>query len=346
MANTVDYGMGQLRYSPNGGYMTDQSLSSWFVKTSISDSNDSYLDVCIGKKNDNNYYFKQGEPYLLHLEIPQDGSYDNTFQIKLIQRPNNVIDAQTKYQLVKYISVPRALKSNNTTSRVILYPVDTNGEPTLETKNTSVKVAIAKTADDNSLEKTDVLYAFQEGVDHYYAWDSKTKKYSLEIGNKNDVILEHTWLTQSDVEVSTVSFDVIFTPRSNSVSYNGILIQMVRMTNIDYDIMFQHESEDYYGRKINEDGFSAQVYKLKNLIRQESGSDGLPNPLTSIGVYSHPNLLMAINGEEIRVGPAGYYELNDFDINSLAIAAKTSNENNEEIEDNFTLDYQYKIEGV
>jgi hypothetical protein len=114
--------------------------------------------------------------------------------------------------------------------------------------------------------------------------------------------------------------------------YQGILLQMVRTTNVDYDIY----SDGYYGRRISLTKDDVKVYKLKNLIAEKTGDTGLPNPLTSIGVYSHPNLLMAINGEEIRVGPSGYYELNNFDITSLAIAARGDN-------DKFTLDYQYKI---
>jgi hypothetical protein len=45
--------------------------------------------------------------------------------------------------------------------------------------------------------------------------------------------------------------------------------------------------------------------------------------------------MMAINGEEIKVGPSGYYELNDFEITSLGIACMDSN-------DKFTIDYQYE----
>jgi hypothetical protein len=45
---------------------------------------------------------------------------------------------------------------------------------------------------------------------------------------------------------------------------------------------------------------------------------------------------MSINGEEIRVGSSGYYELNDFDITNLGIICLSEN-------DKFTIDYQYEI---
>ena len=50
-------------------------------------------------------------------------------------------------------------------------------------------------------------------------------------------------------------------------------------------------------------------------------------------------MVMAINGEEIRIGQSGYYELNDFEITSFGIAAETNSDNN-----TFIMDYQYPIE--
>ena len=45
---------------------------------------------------------------------------------------------------------------------------------------------------------------------------------------------------------------------------------------------------------------------------------------------------MSINGEEIRIGQSGYYELNDFNITNFGIVVKDAN-------DRFSLDYQYKV---
>ena len=44
--------------------------------------------------------------------------------------------------------------------------------------------------------------------------------------------------------------------------------------------------------------------------------------------------MMAINGEEIKIGSSGYYELNDYNIDKLCVAA-------DGVEDMFVLDYQY-----
>ena len=92
-------------------------------------------------------------------------------------------------------------------------------------------------------------------------------------------------------------------------------------------------SDGIYGRKIDLDGdiFEAEVYELENLIDNIVDVD----TLTHIGVYSHPNTIMSINGEEIRVGQSGYYELNNFEIKSFGIAAETD-------DDKFIIDYQYQ----
>jgi hypothetical protein len=46
---------------------------------------------------------------------------------------------------------------------------------------------------------------------------------------------------------------------------------------------------------------------------------------------------MGINGEEIRIGQSGYYELNNFDITNFGIVVRNN-------QDKFILDYQYKNE--
>lgn len=342
MASTVQYGMGQLRYTNTSSYMTNRNFSYAPIKTAISSSQDTseeslsteyYQDVYLS--GDNNFNFVAGVPYLLHLDIPKDLSYDCVYQIKMITAPlGNTIDTTNlTYQMIKYITVPKSVGIGNT-SRIIIYPVNSSGEPGLNEDNSYItKVAISKTLNEQPVED-DVI--FDESTGRYYVYDGSEDSEgmpiigtSVEIYNKNDTIMEHTWAVE-DITTETVGFDIIFTPRNNSTAYAGIFIQMVR-SSLDYDIY--SETDNIFGRRIdlNNPNWSASVYELTNLI----SSYDITTPIINIGVYSHPNLLMAINGEEIKVGQSGYYELNDFEITSLAIAAS-------DINDKFTLDYQYK----
>ena len=75
------------------------------------------------------------------------------------------------------------------------------------------------------------------------------------------------------------------------------------------------------------------LYELENLVDQVNRD----KTLSRIGIWSHPGLIMTINGEEIRVGPSGYYELDALDIESIGIVATSW-------ADNWTMDYQYNNE--
>ena len=342
MADTIKYGMGQLRYTSSSPYMTDKNFTTKAVKTLVTSSSEGeasenveyYQDVYL---SNGDFTFIAGTPYLLHLDIPKDLSYDCIYQIKLITSPTSAIDATNLiYQMIKYITVPKAVGVGNT-SRIILYPVTNTGAPGINPDGSyDLKIAIAKLLSE-SVVTGDIIY--DESTGKYYIYDGSISSdntpiigSSTEILNKNDTIMEHTWSTL-DIKTDAVGFDIIFTPRSNSITYNGILIQMQRSA-LDYDIYTETVDGGIFGRKIDinsDSNWNATVYELTNLV----GNDNIPTPLINIGVYSHPNLLMAINGQEIRVGQSGYYELNDFEITSLGIAANNIN-------DKFTLDYQYK----
>ena len=334
MADAIRYGMGQLRYnsSPPNPHMELLSFSTQSVNTKILSTSETeaegagseyYKDVYLAPEGD--FSFDVNTSYLLHLDIPKDPSYDCIYQLKMVDKigADGIVNASNlDYQMIKYVTVPRDMSAGNT-SRVILYPVNSSGNPwVVEDGSYTTKVAIAKTLNENP-ENGDVV--FDEATNEYYVYYNNSENKSIK--NKNDTIMGHTWVT-TDEKTEAVGFNIIFSPRNTDVTYKGIFIQMQR-SNLDYDIF----SDGAFGRKMDiekDSNYKAEIYKLNNLIPENIDA------LNSIGVYSHPNLLMAINGEEIRVGQSGYYELNDFDITSLAVAANDSN-------DNFTIDYQYKI---
>lgn len=339
MADSIKYGMGQIRYVNSSSYMNNQNFSTKDIKTLITssaaetESTEYYQDVYLTKDN---FSFETGVSYLLHLDIPKDLSYDCIYQIKLVTELGETVDTiNLNYQMLKYITVPKDTSLSDNVSRIILYPVKNDGKTpgVNDDKTYGLKIAIAKTLNDASLTENDVIY--DESTGKYYIYNgSKDDNQnpiigtSKEIENKNDTILEHVWSTL-DYKTDAVGFDIIFTPRGSDITYKGILIQMQRSA-LDYDIY----ADGVYGRKIDitsSSKWNAALYQLKNLV----GADNVPTPLTHIGVYGHPNLLMAINGQEIRVGQSGYYELNNFEITSLSVAANNIN-------DKFTIDYQYK----
>lgn len=323
LADSTKYGMGQLRYtsSPLTPINVTSSGLDVAVSTDTTAGADKYQDILI-KIDDGQ--FTAGIPYLLHLEVPQDVNYDCIYQLKLINFTDSTtpIDtANTNYQLIKYIAVGKSNQSSSNTSRVIIYPVDENGN-LWEAGAYITKVAIAKSLNEEP-DAGEVVY----DTEKYYIYNGEDIKTSTVIQNKNDSIMQHIWYSE-DIKTGTYSFDIIFTPRTTDITYNAIWLQMQR-SNYDYDIY----SDEWYGRRLDPESVIAELFSLNNLIDQIDDV----TTLNHIGVYGHPNLMLAINGQEIKIGQTGYYELSDFDITYLGVAAKDAT-------DKYTIDYQYKKE--
>lgn len=123
------------------------------------------------------------------------------------------------------------------------------------------------------------------------------------------------------------TFEIIIPPNQ---SYNQIQFVLNRVL-IDYN----NENEDgTYGRKVN-----MEILKLKeiyNIIDFLNPAIENTGRLKQIGVQSAPGLLMSIEGEAVRVGRSGIYEINNgVSVSFIGFIV--------EPDDNkyFILDYQY-----
>ena len=124
------------------------------------------------------------------------------------------------------------------------------------------------------------------------------------------------------------SFEFVLSPNDNH-SYNQIYFELNREL-IDYNTLNQ---DGTYGRRIAIviDRLD-EIYNVINFLQTSIGSSSV---LKQIGVQGPPGLLMSINGEAIKVGRSGLYEINNgIDTTFIGFI----------IEDNekyFVLDYQY-----
>ena len=155
-------------------------------------------------------------------------------------------------------------------------------------------------------------------------------KNNLELEDNEQLINEYVVPTG----ISTIYFEVIFTP--NSI-YNQILWELQR-TILDYQMV--DTNNNHYGRVMN--------IEIKSFTRLIDVIATLKNTysnlayLTKIGIQGPPSMLMCINGEEIRIGKSGIYEINNdiIKITSISFVPKQSTASSNET-DYFIMDFEY-----
>lgn len=138
-------------------------------------------------------------------------------------------------------------------------------------------------------------------------------------------ILVENRLNQEDIYSY---YEIIISP-SDVHSYNQIIFEINRKP-IDTKEEYFDSVTGTYGRKAEIQ--IEQFAEIKNIIDLLGISSSM---LKQIGVQGKSGLLMSINGEEIRVGRSGLYEINN-GINITFIGFISNSD-----DDNFLLDYQY-----
>ena len=124
------------------------------------------------------------------------------------------------------------------------------------------------------------------------------------------------------------TFELILSPNDNH-TYNQIYFELNREL-IDYNTL---KPDGTYGREMNIS--IDRLDEIYNVIDFLNTSIENKNTLKQIGVQGPPGLLMSINGEAIRIGRSGLYEINN-GINTTFIGFIV-----EADEKYFILDYQY-----
>lgn len=156
----------------------------------------------------------------------------------------------------------------------------------------------------------------------------RTKTEYAEWG-KNGIILSHSWISnQSEKDFYDVK--MIFSPEysGDGIEFKNIYLYLTPIGE-DPDIIWNEGTVSRTGRHISVENLTCELYEIHNVL------SGIKN-VRRIGIWSHPELMFTINGQELKIGPSGYYELQDFDIKSLGIVATDPT-------DAFSIDYQTLI---
>lgn len=132
---------------------------------------------------------------------------------------------------------------------------------------------------------------------------------------------------------AAVSSDNLNDPKT-WIYFNFIFIPNQQgYTKISFDVV-----KTAYNVNINLEGNMVHLRKIHNLITTKVKPKHNVTSLVKIGVQSRPGTLMCINGEEIRVGKTGFYEINSgVDITYFGFGAELYD---------FILDYVYDIDAT
>lgn len=132
---------------------------------------------------------------------------------------------------------------------------------------------------------------------------------------------------ESGLENDYSTFDIVIAPNA---TYNNIQFILNRVVD-DYNTV---DENNIYGRKMNITIDSLK--EIYNVIETLNPSIDNLGRLKQIGVQSAPGLMMSIEGELIRVGRSGIYEINNgVSIKYIGFIVEP-NDNKY-----FVLDYQY-----
>jgi hypothetical protein len=319
----MSFQVGQLRYTGKNCVTELTSVLS-YQYTNLTNNETSiatnFKDVLVTPLNNS---FEKDKSYYFYIAIPQDMNYDLNFNIKLVKKQNNQVQY---YQFLRQLSVLRGGTAENVFN-IALY----------ETTNGKVLSMIPLEYQAGVTTQKDKLYIqrLDNNQVKFYLGTGSTAYLSTDKVNLSQIVA--SWRQSEDTNYS--DFEIVFTPLEEG--FTSILLELERSAE-DYSIQHTTETGIEYGRyvdisKISKDKGQIKLYSVNNLIDTiRAGAT-----LSRIGVNSCPGLLMAINGEEIRVGPSGYYECDVIPITSIGIVAGNNN-----YENNWTLDYTYDNEKV
>lgn len=302
--------MGQYRYKGVGTCVTTVPSGKGYKDTALTKDetvSTSFKDVVITASSP----LARDVDYYLYIKIPQNMNYNLEFNVKLVKQKGDA----TVYQFLKNITIPRGGDASNVYN-IALYEKST-GE-------VAAMIPLAYAA--GAANKKDLLY-HDAAANKYYLGNGNTTY--TETVKVNDISVTASWKQLSGDNFGYA--EIVFRPIEDS--FAQILLEMVRTVE-DYNIQYENQDGSTgYGRVVPLDEFDYELLQMSNLVTEINPE----KTLDRIGVWGHPNLLMAVNGEEIRVGASSYYELDVLPIKSLGIVAK-------DYKDVFSVDYSYEVE--
>lgn len=337
MARTVSYGMGQYRFTKNYNYITKLDIGDPAYCDLGNDQTGLYKDVLVklpttDASQGNVPAVQYGQTYFLKLTVPQNRQYTITLNLKLCPAATNNTVEYNRFQQIGRIEVPPIPNSGNIYSEVVLF----------------------ETPDSEKITKVGLIDAEHDRIEALNPWPSNNELYKYtssgipsyiyngeEVINYNSTKMTKTWEVVEGLE-NQVTYRLAFSPKYNlAEGYRYLLIETDRNNLWTNDIQYIDENKTYNGTYLDKNAVKVELYGVSNLLA--GASEGYSqiksgtSTLNHIAVWGHPEQIITINGEEIRIGSSNFYEIKDYEITSLGVVVEDPDV------DRFTIDYEYKI---
>lgn len=350
------YSMGQYRFSSSANTVKSLGANLSYEMVAVTDQIDgseantvSLQDVAISREDGEP--FEAGKDYCAYLQIPRDMNYNIELTLRLIKDSK---EEASNFQYIRKINVPQGGSGTQNVYTVALYEYEKNNVKAVIPENIPFnqdndyneeadKDVISADKLNQDKVKKDMLYQYKKLKDNedgtkstiatyfYLGIEENDIKYLKRTHNVNDIIMSASWLITESNETATY----VLSFRPVEAGFTKLLLKMTRIVE-DYNIeRVGNDGNVEYGRKLDITKMNGcKLYQIHNLMNK----DNIPHTsLTKIGIWGHPELMMIINGEEIKIGPSGYYELDAIPITSLGVVALNN-------KDMFSIDYQYAID--
>ena len=312
----MGFEIGQWRYSGAGCMNRLNATASYkatAMSTSAEEDTSSFQDIKIQMDGGN---FIKGRDYYLKMMIPQDMNYAMSFDISIVQDSGNVNDT---FQFIRNVTIEKG-GSSSTAYRVVLY----------EKSDGEVAAMIPEPYIEGNPNEKDIIY-YDETTDRYYLGLGGTKYKPAD--KYNDLFVIASWAEELGEFYGV--FEITFRPVDDNFAY--IYLQMIR-TAQDYNIQrLKDDGTMEFGRKVDLESMKYELYAVNDLLPQMTST----GRLSRIGVWGRPGLIMVINGEEIHIGPSGFYEEDLLPIETFGVVAPDN-----DYSSFFTVDYEFNNEIV
>ena len=285
--------------------------------------------------DDTSTTFAANTCYYIRLQMPQDQNYDMHYGIRLmtINKKDNSDELEdislkdsNQYQFIKYMSIPRLNPNNINNSTIWLYKIDS-------IINAAVAKPLNEYANDTSVERATKIYYDDNTVKicdsngDFRTHDGNNENFSTIIGEPLKTQMANNFTNTNNNDPIIREF--VFMPE---IECNAIYLYLKPISD-DSLITWKDDNDIIMmGRHIKD--ISTITGQGINLNNTRNEVKDLSN-ITNIAVWGRSEQLMLINGQELKIGPSGYFELKNYDIDSLYII-------NSADDDKYTVDIQYQ----